>query len=293
MDYTQISIIKRDGKTEPFSLDKIVRAITKAFRAGGITDEGQAIEQIASDVAAAITKAEISVEEIQDMVEERLMKRNPSIAKRYIIYREWRNVERDRRSSIKSVMDGIVTVEKNDINLSNANMSSHTPAGQMMTFASEITKDYALKYLVGVRHGRAHRDGDIHIHDLDYYPTKTTTCIQYDLGDIYERGFSTKNGSVRTPQSIQSYATLATIIFQTNQNEQHGGQAIPAFDFFMYFVSTYGYQLKNSNCTPTTKTQINGFNFRPEVRGTYTFKFWNGKDANNNNVWIEKTIVVK
>ena len=82
MDYTQISIIKRDGKTEPFSLDKIVRAITKAFRAGGITDEGQAVEQIASDVAAAITKAEISVEEIQDMVEERLMKRNPSIAKR-------------------------------------------------------------------------------------------------------------------------------------------------------------------------------------------------------------------
>ena len=156
MDYTQISIIKRDGKTEPFSLDKIVRAITKAFRAGGITDEGHAVEQIASDVAAAITKAEISVEEIQDMVEERLMKRNPSIAKRYIIYREWRNVERDRRSSIKSVMDGIVTVEKNDINLSNANMSSHTPAGQMMTFASEITKDYALKYLVGVRHGRAH-----------------------------------------------------------------------------------------------------------------------------------------
>ena len=233
MDYTQISIIKRDGKTEPFSLEKIIRAITKAFRAGGIADEEQVVAQIASDVAAAITKAEISVEDIQDMVEERLMKRNPSIAKRYIIYREWRNVERDRRSSIKGVMDGIVTVEKNDINLSNANMSSHTPAGQMMTFASEITKDYALKYLVGVRHGRAHRDGDIHIHDLDYYPTKTTTCIQYDLGDIYERGFATKNGSVRTPQSIQSYATLATIVFQTNQNEQHGGQSIPAFDHFM------------------------------------------------------------
>lgn len=75
--------------------------------------------------------------------------------------------------------------------------------------------------------------GDIHIHDLDYYPTKTTTCIQYDLEDLFERGFHTKNGSIRTPQSIQSYATLATIIFQTNQNEQHGGQAIPAFDFFM------------------------------------------------------------
>lgn len=233
MDYAQISIIKRDGKTEPFALEKIVRAITKAYRAGGIGDDEQTIEQVAADVAASISKAEISVEEIQDRVEERLMKRDPSVAKRYIIYREWRNVERDRRSSIKGVMDDIVTVEKNDVNLSNANMSSHTPAGQMMTFASEITKDYALKYLVGVRHGRAHRDGDIHIHDLDYFPTKTTTCIQYDLGDIYERGFATKNGSVRTPQSIQSYATLATIVFQTNQNEQHGGQSIPAFDHFM------------------------------------------------------------
>ena len=233
MDYAQISIIKRDGKTEPFSLEKIVRAITKAYRAGGITDREQTIARIASDVASSITKPEISVEEIQDLVEERLMGQDPSIAKRYIIYREWRNVERDRRSTIKGVMDGIVTVERNDINLSNANMSSHTPAGQMMTFASEITKDYALKYLVGVRHGRAHRDGDIHIHDLDYYPTKTTTCIQYDLEDIYRRGFHTKNGSVRTPQSIQSYATLATIVFQTNQNEQHGGQSIPAFDRFM------------------------------------------------------------
>ena len=103
----------------------------------------------------------------------------------------------------------------------------------MMTFASEITKDYTYKYLLPKPYAEAHQLGDIHIHDLDYYPTKTTTCIQYDLDDLFERGFHTKNGSIRTPQSIQSYATLATIIFQTNQNEQHGGQAIPAFDFFM------------------------------------------------------------
>lgn len=103
----------------------------------------------------------------------------------------------------------------------------------MMTFASEITKDYTYKYLLPKQYAEAHQLGDIHIHDLDYYPTKTTTCIQYDLDDLFERGFHTKNGSIRTPQSIQSYATLATIIFQTNQNEQHGGQAIPAFDFFM------------------------------------------------------------
>lgn len=94
---------------------------------------------------------------------------------------------------MKQVMDGIVAIEKNDVNLSNANMSAHTPAGQMMTFASEVTKDYANKYLLGVKYARAHRNGDIHIHDLDYYPTKTTTCIQYDLDDLFERGFRTRN----------------------------------------------------------------------------------------------------
>ncbi len=233
MDFSNISILKRDGKREAFSLDKIVRAVTKAYRAGGIDDQEDTIRQIASDVAASIADEVISVEEIQDLVEKKLMACNPYIAKKYIIYREWRNVQRDKRTSIKQVMDGIVSVEKNDVNLSNANMSSHTPAGQMMTFASEVTKDYAYKYLLGVRYARAHRDGDIHIHDLDYYPTKTTTCIQYDLDDLFRRGFHTKNGTVRTPQSVQSYATLATIIFQTNQNEQHGGQSIPAFDFFM------------------------------------------------------------
>ena len=161
------------------------------------------------------------------------MKVQPEVAKKYIIYRQWRNTERERKTHIKHVMDGIVAIDRNDINLSNANMSSHTPAGQMMTFASEITKDYTYKYLLPKPYAEAHQLGDIHIHDLDYYPTKTTTCIQYDLDDLFERGFHTKNGSIRTPQSIQSYATLATIIFQTNQNEQHGGQAIPAFDFFM------------------------------------------------------------
>lgn len=233
MDYAGITIAKRDGARECFSIEKIERAIAKAYRADGINDDEASVKQIAAEVTAAIDKNEISVEEIQDLVERQLMKRNPSVAKRFIIYREWRTKEREKRTSMKQVMDGIVAVEKNDVNLSNANMSSHTPAGQMMTFASEVTKDYAYKYLVGVRYGRAHREGDIHIHDLDYYPTKTTTCVQYDLEDIFNRGFHTKNGTVRTPQSIQSYATLATIVFQTNQNEQHGGQSIPAFDHFM------------------------------------------------------------
>ena len=228
-----ILIIKRDGNEEVFTSDKIRRAITKAYNAGGINNQALEIDKIVRRVVKSIDKDRITVEEIQDIVEHELMLANPYIAKKYIIYREWRNTERDKRTSMKRTMDGIVSIERNDVNLSNANMSSHTPAGQMMTFASEITKDYAHKYLIGIKYARAHRNGDIHIHDLDYYPTKTTTCVQYDLEDIFERGFHTKNGSIRTPQSILSYATLATIIFQTNQNEQHGGQSIPAFDYFM------------------------------------------------------------
>ena len=212
MDYACITITKRDGSKENFSIEKIERAIAKAYRADGMNDDETSIKQVTAEVAAAIDRENISVEEIQDLVERKLMMRNPSVAKKFIIYREWRTKEREKRTSMKQVMDGIVAVEKNDVNLSNANMSSHTPAGQMMTFASEVTKDYAYKYLVGVRYGRAHREGDIH---------------------IFNRGFHTKNGTVRTPQSIQSYATLATIVFQTNQNEQHGGQSIPAFDHFM------------------------------------------------------------
>jgi ribonucleoside-triphosphate reductase (formate) len=233
MNYAEICIIKRDGKKEDFSISKIKNAVTKAFNATGITEEDKLIADVTMRVIGNFTTPTISVEQIQDLVEKELMKVQPEVAKKYIIYREWRNTERDKKTQIKHIMDGIVAIDKNDVNLSNANMSSHTPAGQMMTFASEVTKDYTYKYLLSKKFAAAHQLGDIHIHDLDYYPTKTTTCIQYDMDDLFERGFRTKNGSIRTPQSIQSYATLATIIFQTNQNEQHGGQSIPAFDFFM------------------------------------------------------------
>lgn len=135
--------------------------------------------------------------------------------------------------NLNRILAGIVNVEKNDINNENANMSSATPAGQMMRFASEVSKMYALENLVSPRFKEAHEKGEIHIHDLDYYPSKTTTCLQYDLGPMFEGGFHTKHGFIREAKSISTYATLATIIFQTNQNEQHGGQSIPAFDFYM------------------------------------------------------------
>ena len=135
--------------------------------------------------------------------------------------------------NLREIISGIVNVESNDTCNENANMSSMTPAGQMMKFASEVSKIYALENLVSPRFKEAHEKGLIHIHDLDFYSSKTTTCLQYDLADMFEHGFYTKHGYIREAQSISTYATLATIIFQTNQNEQHGGQAIPAFDFYM------------------------------------------------------------
>lgn len=273
MNLNEICIIKRDGKRENFSAAKITNAIGKAFVATGLEHQEAMINEITQRVIEHFAEPTITVEAIQDLVETELMKVQPEVAKKYIIYRQWRNTERDRKTQIKHIMDGIVAIDKNDINLSNANMSSHTPAGQMMTFASEITKDYTYKYLLPKKYAEAHQLGDIHIHDLDYYPTKTTTCIQYDLDDLFERGFHTKNGSIRTPQSIQSYATLATIIFQTNQNEQHGGQAIPAFDFFMakgvlksyqkavtsilsFFLEMKGYNVAENDVQKTVNQQL-------------------------------------
>ena len=235
MGQESIYILKRDGSQQPYDGEKIRSAVDKAFRAAGLVDEEGYALRIESLIQTELChrNPQVAVEEIQDRVEAELMNLAPQVAKKYIIYREWRTVQREKRTTLKRTMDGIVSIEKNDINLGNANMSAYTPSGQMMTFASEVTKDYAMKYLLSAPFARAHAAGDIHIHDLDYYPTKTATCVQYDLADLFERGFHTKNGSIRTPQNIQSYATLATIVFQTNQNEEHGGQAIPAFDFFM------------------------------------------------------------
>jgi ribonucleoside-triphosphate reductase len=226
-----MKVVKRDGQKVNFDANKIVCAINKA----AIASKEDVSTKFALEVVNKIVDLDkdLQVEEIQDLVEKELMKTYPDMAKNYILYRDMRNIERHKRTTIKKSFDGIVTVEKNNINNENANMAGNTPAGQMMTFASETTKDYTHKYLLNPEYSTAHMAGDIHIHDLDYYPTKTSTCVQYDLQKLFSNGFKSKHGKIREPKSISTYATLATIIFQTNQNEQHGGQAIPAFDFFM------------------------------------------------------------
>ncbi len=224
-------VIKRDGNKVEFNENKIIEAISKAALAAGIKIPLDFSSNVAKIVANS--NKDLEVEAIQDIVENELMHEYPDVAKKYILYRDMRNVERHKRSHLKKAFDGIVTVEKNNINNENANMSGDTPSGQMMTFASETTKDYTHKYLLNSEYSRAHLSGDIHIHDLDYFPTKTSTCVQYDLKKLFTDGFKSKHGNIREPKSISTYAVLATIVFQTNQNEQHGGQAIPAFDFFM------------------------------------------------------------
>ena len=187
MGQESIYILKRDGSQQPYDGEKIRSAVDKAFRAAGLIDEEGYALRIESLIQTELChrNSQVAVEEIQDRVEAELMNLAPQVAKKYIIYREWRTVQREKRTTLKRTMDGIVSIEKNDINLGNANMSAYTPSGQMMTFASEVTKDYAMKYLLSAPFARAHAAGDIHIHDLDYYPTKTATCVQYDLADLF------------------------------------------------------------------------------------------------------------
>ncbi|WP_338984347.1 anaerobic ribonucleoside triphosphate reductase [Spiroplasma endosymbiont of Diplazon laetatorius] len=142
----------------------------------------------------------------------------------------------DQKINYVNILDEfkqVISTTSNDIKNENANMSGNTPSGKMMKFASITAKDFALENLVKENHAQLHRKALMHIHDLDYYATKSATCVQYNIEEIFENGFKTKNGLIKEPQSIGIYAELAAIVFQTAQNEMHGGQSIPAFDYFM------------------------------------------------------------
>lgn len=225
-------VVKRDGKQVEFNAERIINAITLAENVTSVKVPAEFKKEIAENIEK-LDGEKIHVEEIQNMVEKYLMKSYPEVAKKYILYREKRTIEREKKSKLVRTYNEIVNIEDNDIKNENANMNGNTPAGQMMKFASEVAKDYTHKFLLKEKFSKAHKEGLIHIHDLDYMPSKTLTCVQYDLEDIFKNGFDTRNGHMREPQSISTYAELAAIIFQTNQNEMHGGQAVPALDFFL------------------------------------------------------------
>ena len=225
------TVVKRDGRIVAFNREKVCNAILKAMQHTLNGADEALVEQISTRISA-LKNAQMSVEEIQNKVENELMKsRRKDVAKAYIAYRNSRNIA--RKAKTRDVFLEIINVKSNDVTRENANMNADTPAGMMMKFSSETTKPFVDDYLLSeeVRDAVAHNY--IHIHDKDYYPTKSLTCCQHPLDNILEHGFSAGHGSSRPAKRIETASVIACISLETAQNEMHGGQAIPAFDFYL------------------------------------------------------------
>ena len=233
-------IEKRDGEIVDFDPSKITAAIQKAGEATGEfgPDFAQELSEMVLDNAMSTIKEEVPhVEQIQDVVEETLLDSSyKKTAKAYITYRQERNRIRDAKSNLMNIYRTISVSdasEDSDVKRGNANVDGNSAMGKMLQFGAEGSKVFAKTLLMEPRFGYAHDNGDIHIHDLDFYATGTLTCCQSDPLKMFEHGFNTGHGHLREPQSIGSYAALAAILLQANQNEQHGGQSIPNFDYAM------------------------------------------------------------
>lgn len=232
------TIVKRDGRTVGFELNKITDAIYKAAQAIGGNDYSSA-EELALMVSEYLDneKAEEAptVEHVQDIVEKVLIENGHArTAKEYILYRAERTRVRDMNTRLMKIYEDLTfkDAKDNDIKRENANIDGDTAMGTMLKYGSEGAKQFYEMYILNPKHAAAHRNGDIHIHDLDFL-TLTTTCCQIDIDKLFTGGFSTGHGFLREPNHISSYAALACIAIQSNQNDQHGGQSIPNFDYGM------------------------------------------------------------
>ena len=239
------TVVKRDGRIVGFNDQKIQAAIRKAMLH---TDKGEDEHLIVriTDHIATKGKAQMSVEDIQDAVEVELMKSaRKDVAQKYIAYRNQRSIA--RKAKTRDVFMEIVNIQKNEVTRENANMNADTPAGMMMKFASESTKPFVDDYLLSEEVRDAVKHNYIHIHDKDYYPTKSLTCVQHPLDHILNHGFVAGHGSSRPAKRIETAAVLACISLETCQNEMHGGQAIPAFDFYLapFVRLSYQEELRN------------------------------------------------
>lgn len=225
------TVVKRDGRVVGFNREKIAAAIRKAMLT---TERGEdeALVYKITDRIECRGSEKISVEQIQDMVEMELMNSpRKEVAKRYIAYRDKRSIA--RKAKTRDIFLEIIEAKSNDITRENANMNADTPAGMMMKFASETTKPFVDDYLLSEQTRTALRNNYIHIHDKDYYPTKSLTCIQHPLDKILEHGFQAGHGESRPTKRIETASIMGCISMETVQNEMHGGQAIPAFDFYL------------------------------------------------------------
>ena len=232
------SIIKRDKREVPFNDDKITQAIVKAFIASGSSKREETAAMLTKEVVEELEKADNStpgVEEIQDVVEDVLMTNGfVQTAKAYILYRAERNRKREMDTNLMRIYQDITfkSAKDSDIKRENANIDGDTAMGTMLKYGSEGSKQFYEMFVIDKEFANAHKDGDIHIHDMDFY-TLTTTCCQIDLQKLFHGGFSTGHGVLREPNDITSYSALACIAIQSNQNDQHGGQSIANFDYDM------------------------------------------------------------
>ena len=238
------TVIKRDGRQVPFNLAKIATAILKALAQTRDSEqlrdkddfELEALaNKLAEEAARKVTIESPDIEQIQDAVERVLMDNNlPTTAKSYILYRADRSRARERNTKLMRTLADIVhsSAKDSDVKRENANIDGDTAMGSMLKFGSESSKQFYIDNMLRPDIARAHEQGDIHIHDLDFY-SLTMTCCQIDLVDLLARGFSTGHGFLRPPKDIRSFAALACIAIQSNQNDQHGGQAVPNFDYAM------------------------------------------------------------
>ena len=232
------SIIKRDGRVVLYDQNKIAAAILRALEVSGDGNAADAA-RVANDVQRELEsrfKGETpNIETIQDTVERQLMNHGfNAAAKAYILYRANRTRAREANTVLMKTIDEITNIDArvSDMKRDNANIDGNTAMGSMLQIGAAGAKAYNEMYLLRPEHAKAYREGDIHIHDFDFY-SLTTTCCQIDILKLFHGGFSTGHGYLREPQSIQSYAALAAIAIQSNQNDQHGGQSIPNFDYGM------------------------------------------------------------
>lgn len=239
------TVVKRDGRIVGYNEEKIKAAIRKAMLQTELGEDEALIHKI-TDRIGINGNERMTVEEIQDLVELELMNSpRKEVAKRYIAYRDQRSIA--RRAKTRDMFQEIIEAKNNDITRENANMNTDSPAGMMMKFASETTKPFVDDYLLSPEAREAVRHGYIHIHDKDYYPTKSLTCVQHPLDRILEYGFIAGHGESRPAKRIETASIIACISLETAQNEMHGGQAIPAFDFYLapYVRSSYIEEVKN------------------------------------------------
>ncbi|MEG1677859.1 MAG: anaerobic ribonucleoside triphosphate reductase [Clostridia bacterium] len=250
-----VSIKKRDGRIVPFNKEKIEQAIAKSFMASSSQKSAETAEELASLVVAQLDSDESvpavpTVEQVQDEVERVLIEKGfVRSAKSYILYRAERSRVREMNTRLMKIFEDIAYKDAadSDIKRENANINGDTAMGSMLKFGSEGAKQFYDMYVLDPRYANAHRDGDIHIHDLDFY-TLTTTCCQIDLISLFHGGFSTGHGVLREPNDIYSYSALACIAIQANQNDQHGGQSVVNFDYGMApgVHKTYGKRFRDN-----------------------------------------------